>query len=176
MQLQHSLWRENLKYSHNHKLQVNVLNANRKIAWHTKNKFSACFSEVQHLWFLYRDVLLLMVTSEPALSGNLLCWSRKENTSRAWLPCLQWFIQEWNGAHTWETDPRRPAMLGLLYNTPALHPACTHNHSADACPVSAAIHLILIYSCSTHPQCCLCFLVFRGENLQATLAAAAMLL
>lgn len=45
MQLQDSLWRENLKYSNNHKFQVNVLNANRKIARHTKNKFGARFSQ-----------------------------------------------------------------------------------------------------------------------------------
>jgi len=73
----------------------------------------------------------------------------------------------------WETDPRRPTILGLSHNTPALHPAHSRNHSIDVHPTSDVIHLILSYSCDIHPQCWLFFLVFTGMNLWATLTAAA---
>lgn len=43
----------------------------------------------------------------------------------------------------WETDPRRPTTLSLSYNMPSLPPAYSHNHSADAYPMSAVIHLVL---------------------------------
>lgn len=53
----------------------------------------------------------------------------------------------------WETDPRRPTMLSLSHNMPSLHPAYSHNHSADAYSMSPVIYLIFTCSYNTYPQC-----------------------
>lgn len=170
MQLQRSLWWGSLKYSNNHKLQVNVLNANRKLAGHIKKKLNARFSqrfntfdfctETCRYWWLPVNLPFLGFASDgagrktplglglPACRGWSWSGTRHTPASGFWAPGKA------SAGHLRMGDrPRRPAMLGLSHNTPALHPAHSPNHSADAHPMSAVIHLILIYRCNIHPQC-----------------------